>query len=291
MDAALFFLKIQLLDVLPYWILGIFLGSLLAVLGKKRIHAAIARLGDSWGLLGVVPASVLGILSPLCMYGTIPLAASLSQKGLRQDWLAAFMMSSVLLNPQMIIYTAALGEETLVAVLLACFACGALAGFLVHVFYGNRPFFAFENLGEPADHDTDPVLWKRILKNMGRNVKATGLWFAAGIAIAVVFQLLVPENLVGETMGGSGRFGTFLAAAIGVPLYVCGGGAVPLLHSWMNDGMTMGAVTAFLITGPSTKITNLSALKVIFTGKNYMVYFAYIIAFSLLAGGLVNVVA
>lgn len=291
MAAALFFLKIQVVEVLPYWFLGIFLGSLLAVLGKGKIHGAIQHLGSKWGLWGVIPASILGILSPLCMYGTVPLAASLAQKGLRQDWLAAFMMSSVLLNPQMIIYTAALGREALILVVLACFLCGALAGLFIHLFYQDKPFFSFGNLQEPEDHDTDPVLWRRILKNMGRNVKATGLWFALGILLAVAFQLLVPSNFVGQLFRASDRLGILLAATMGVPLYVCGGGAVPLLHSWMNDGMSLGAVTAFLLTGPATKITNISALKVIFTGKNYLVYFAYIIIFSLLAGGIINMLA
>ena len=32
---------------------------------------------EFWGL---IPASLLGIVSPLCMYGTIPIAASFSRK-------------------------------------------------------------------------------------------------------------------------------------------------------------------------------------------------------------------
>ena len=51
------------------------------------------------GIMGVFAASALGIASPLCMYGTIPIAASFSKSGIRDDWLAAFMMSSILLNP------------------------------------------------------------------------------------------------------------------------------------------------------------------------------------------------
>ena len=45
---------------------------------------------------------------------TIPLAASFSKSGMRDDWLAAFMMSSILLNPQLILYYIVNidGEET-----------------------------------------------------------------------------------------------------------------------------------------------------------------------------------
>ena len=45
------------------------------------------------GIFGIVPACILGIASPLCMYGTIPIAASFSKQGMRDDWLAAFMIT------------------------------------------------------------------------------------------------------------------------------------------------------------------------------------------------------
>ena len=44
--------------------------------------------------LGVVEiwiASVLGIASPLCMYGTIPIAAFFSKSGIRDDWPASLV--------------------------------------------------------------------------------------------------------------------------------------------------------------------------------------------------------
>lgn len=37
------------------------------------------------GACGIIPASLLGIASPLCMYGTIPIAASFSHHGMRDD--------------------------------------------------------------------------------------------------------------------------------------------------------------------------------------------------------------
>ncbi len=86
------------------------------------------------GIAGVFAASALGIASPLCMYGTIPIAASFSKGGMKDDWLAAFMMSSVLLNPQLIIYSAALGQTALAVRIVSCFLCGSLAGVLVRIF-------------------------------------------------------------------------------------------------------------------------------------------------------------
>ena len=120
-----YYFSVQLEQILGYWVLGMVLGSAISVFGKKKIHAAFSRLGESrLGVLGLIPASILGIASPQCMYGTIPLAASFSQKGMRDDLLAAFMMSSILLNPQLLIYSAALGTAALTVRILSCFLCG-----------------------------------------------------------------------------------------------------------------------------------------------------------------------
>lgn len=89
-----YYLDIQIRQIAPYWALGIVLGSAVSVFGKKYIHGAFAKIGQrKMGWLGVIPASLLGIASPLCMYGTIPIAASFSEQGVKDDYLAAFMIT------------------------------------------------------------------------------------------------------------------------------------------------------------------------------------------------------
>ena len=173
-----YYFDLQLRQILPYFLLGIFLGSVISVFVKDHIHSLFRSLGGKkLGILGVIPASILGIASPLCMYGTIPLAASFSKSGIRDDWLAAFMMSSILLNPQLIIYSTALGAAALAVRIVSCFVCGIAAGLLIRLFYKDKPFFDFSGFDEPKNRDTDPNLLLRLLKNIGRNLKATGLWF------------------------------------------------------------------------------------------------------------------
>lgn len=114
MNGLLYYFVLQLEQIFLYWVLGMVLGSVISVFAKDRIHGMFRSLqGKKLGILGIVAASALGIASPLCMYGTIPIAASFSKNGIKDDWLAAFMMSSILLNPQLIIYSAALGQTVL----------------------------------------------------------------------------------------------------------------------------------------------------------------------------------
>ena len=52
----------------------------------------------------------------------------------------------------------------------------------------------------------------------------------------------------------------------------------------------MGAATSFMITGPSTKITNLGALKIVLGAKHFVLYLVFVVVFSLGSGLIVNIV-
>ena len=284
-----YYFDIQFRQIFWYWVLGMVLGSAISVFAKDRIHNTFRTLGKrKVGVLGIVAASALGIASPLCMYGTIPIAASFSRSGIRDDWLAAFMMSSILLNPQLIVYSAALGTAALAARILSCFLCGVLAGLLVRIFYREKSFFDFTGFDEPKSRDTDPNILLRFLKNLGRNIKATGLYFLFGIILSALFQRYAPQELMTSLFGGNEAFGVLMAATIGVPLYACGGGTIPLLQAWLLDGMSLGSAAAFMITGPATKITNLGAVKIVLGVRRFLLYLAFVMVFSLVCGLMVN---
>jgi uncharacterized membrane protein YraQ (UPF0718 family) len=285
-----YYFDIQFRQIAGYWVLGMVLGSVISVFGKAKIHGLFAALqGKRLGVLGIIPASLIGIASPLCMYGTIPIAASFSGKGMEEDWLAAFMMSSILLNPQLLFYSAAFGPAALAIRFAACFVCGIAAGFCVRYLCRNKTFFNFAGFKEPPSRDTDPHPLLRFLKNLRRNIKATGLYFLVGVILSALFQRYVPEDAMAALFGKDNRgFGLLMAATIGVPLYMCGGGTIPLLHQWLTSGMTMGSAAAFMITGPATKITNLGAVKIVLGAKHFLFYLVFTMLFALASGFLVD---
>ena len=286
-----YYFEIQFRQICRYWILGMLIGSFISVFAKDRIHRLFAGMRDKkWGIFGIVPACLLGIASPLCMYGTIPIAASFRKQGMREDWLAAFMMASILLNPQLIIYSAALGTTALIVRIVSCFFCGIAAGVLVFVFYRDRDFFDFSGFEVKASRDTHPNLLIRYLLNVLRNVRATGLYFIFGILLSALFQRYVPGGLMTKVFGGNEAWGVLMAATVGVPLYACGGGTIPLLQEWLMSGMSLGSASAFMLTGPATKITNLGALKIVMGMRRFLLYMGFIMLFSLLSGMFVNII-
>ena len=45
-----------------------------------------------------------------------------------------------------------------------------------------------------------------------------------------------------------------------------------------------------MLTGPATKITNLGALKIVLGIRRFLLYWAFVIAFALLSGLVVNLI-
>ncbi|MDR2731540.1 MAG: permease [Treponema sp.] len=286
-----YYFSVQFEQIFKYYVLGMILGSLISVFGKEKIHSLFTAMREKdWGFLGIIPASLIGIASPLCMYGTIPIAASFAEKGMEEDWLAAFMMSSILLNPQLLFYSAALGKTALVIRFVSCFLCGITAGLLIRFCFKDKKYFSFKNFGEVVNRDTDPKLFLRFLKNLWRNLKATGPFFLLGVVLSAIFQRYVPEEFMASLFGKHRYFGLLMAATVGVPLYVCGGGTIPLLVSWMGSGMSLGSASAFMITGPAMKITNLGAVKIILRLKDFALYIVFSVLFALLTGFFIDFV-
>ncbi len=288
-----YYFVIQFNQIALYYILGIILGAFVSIFVKDKVLTyALAKIqAENKTVPMIMFSSIVGIISPLCMYGTIPIASSFAQKGVKEHFIASFMLSSILLNPQLIVYSLALGKTVFIIRIISCFVCGILSGILVYIFYSNRNkaffnFSLFEN--NNTIHREASLL--EFGKSIIRNIEHTGLYFLIGILLSALFQRYVNQEAFASIFGATGNkgFGVLMAATIGVPIYACGGATIALLMSWLEVGMTLGAAASFMITGPSTKITNISALKMVLGGKHLILYFLYIFIFSLLTGFLTN---
>jgi uncharacterized membrane protein YraQ (UPF0718 family) len=58
----------------------------------------------------------------------------------------------------------------------------------------------------------------------------------------------------------------------------------------MGSGMSLGSASAFMITGPAMKITNLGAVKIILGIKDFVLYIGFSILFALFTGFLIDFV-
>ena len=286
------------LRILPYWVSGILAGSLVSVFlaekiyrlikwtagcgnqvsNSKRVSAISARLRDA---CSIIAASVLGVVSPLCMFGTIPLIVAFGKSGVPQHLLASFMVSSVLLNPNIFMLTFVLGGTLAWMRLVFSVLSGVFAGVLVLVFYKDKALFSFGGFG-----DTGNKKKKSFFKDLVKAFRITAPYLLLGIVLSALFSRYVPPQFVARIFGTGARqgLGMLLATSLSVPLYACGGGVIPLIRAWMFAGMGVGDAMAFMLAGPATKITNVSAVKVLLPGRHFAFYLLYCFSFAVVAG-------
>jgi uncharacterized membrane protein YraQ (UPF0718 family) len=279
----IFYLTVfQFKQIFPYWISGVFAGSLLSVYVLPSIGRLMEKIkGCRYNIFAAITAAVLGVVSPICMFGTIPLITSLGKKEVPQYLLATFMICSILLNPNLLLLSFALGTPLALLRLFSCIAAGLLAGIMVRLFYNGKQLFRFP---EAAVSQFSCTRKKTLLKDINKSITITAPYFLVGILITALFDLYFPKTLILQLFGQNKGVGVLLAASLGVPVYVCGGGTIPLLRLWLQRGMSPGSAIAFMITGPATKLTNLSALKIILGARNFAIYIAYNLAFGIAVG-------
>ncbi|MDR2713335.1 MAG: hypothetical protein LBB91_09530 [Clostridiales bacterium] len=59
-----FYFSIQFEQIFQYYVIGIAIGSIISVFGKQKINQlAISLQKKKMGVFGVIPASILGIIS------------------------------------------------------------------------------------------------------------------------------------------------------------------------------------------------------------------------------------
>lgn len=266
----------------PYVLVGSLLGEFLKFTSwTKLIYNWVSRRE----IISIITATILGILSPLCTYGTVPVLITLYNAGISIAPLISFLAASSMMNPQLFIMTCGgLGVEIALIQLLCVFIFGLLIGFITMLipekFIIHKKLFETESL----DNRVKKVFaWKTYIINVGENLLFVGKMMLIGILIASVVELL-PVNLLIDKVDTSSPFGIVMAAVAGIPMYACGGGVIPMISSLMSQGMSRGSAIAFLISGPATRITSLAAIAVILKKRFILLYVVILLMFAVAVG-------
>lgn len=272
------------LQLTPYVILGVLIGEALKFTSwKKLIYKSI----NNKPLPAVLTATVLGILSPLCTYGTVPVLITLYGAGISVYPLISFLAASSMMNPQLFIMTGGgLGWDMALARLFAVFIFGIFTG-LFTMFIPER-FIVREKLltgdKESIENRTKTAFtWKAYFKNSLGCLLFVLKMMSMGILIAALVELL-PVDLWIQKIDVESPFSVVMAAVAGIPLYACGGGTIPMIASLMAQGMSRGSALAFMVAGPATRITSLAAICVILKKRYILLYTLLLLLFSVAAG-------
>ena len=269
----------------PYVLLGVAAAvALERLLSRPRLKGVLVAAGN------VPTAIAVGAVSPLCTYGTVPLLYTLRRHGVPLSAVLAFLVSSSMLNPQLfLLLWGGLGPGFALAQAAGVAAIAAGAASLGGRGFGTAkapPGGPPHGAGEHHPH-TGASLAARAVELGG----FVGLHFLAGVLLASLLRQWLPTAWVVGALGADRWYAPALAGLAGVPLYACGGGAVPLVVTLGAMGMSPGAARAFFLAGPATRVTAVAAVAP-FLGRGATVaYVAYVVAAATAAGWALNLVA
>lgn len=102
------------------------------------------------------------------------------------------------------------------------------------------------------------------LYKMGNYV---GKYFIIAVLLAAVIKIMVPADYIARFLGQDTFLSVLLTTRAGIPFFVCGGAAIAVVQQLEELGMGKGAMLAFFISGPATKISTLILIHSAFSQK------------------------
>lgn len=296
-DSAIFAAH-ALLQTTPYLILSIAVAAWAGATGADNL---IARAFTGAPLMMVVLGALAGGISPFCSCGVIPLIAALLAMGVPLSAVMAFWLASPIMDPSMFMLTAGvLGPEFAIAKTLAAIGLG---------FFGGITVLALSRVGALANPLRDgvgnggcgggkirapkPVIW-RFWHHPDRRAAfattalTTTLFLAKWLTLAFLLESLmlawIPAETITSALGGQGFLPILTATVVGVPAYLNGYAALPLVGGLMDQGMAPGAGMAFLVAGGVTSIPAAMAVWALAKPQVFALYIVLSLTGAFLSG-------
>jgi uncharacterized membrane protein YraQ (UPF0718 family) len=249
----------------------------------------------------IVMAALLGGLSPFCSCEVIPFIAALLAVGAPLGAVMAFWLASPLMDPAMFaITTGAISFEFALAKTLAAVALGMFGGFGTLLLSGT-PVFTNPLREKPAvggccgvkaPFAATPV-WKfwgdrhriTVFRIAGLDNAAFLLkWLTYAYLIEALMVYYMPADLIANVLGGTGLGTVMLGALVGMPAYLNGYAAAPLIGDLLDQGMANGAAMSFMIAGGVSSIPAAIAIWALVKPKVFAAYLGFALTGSILAG-------
>jgi len=252
-----------LLQIAPFLAISIGLAAYAKASGADNL---IAKVFQGRPVQMVFAASLFGALSPFCSCGVIPLIAALLAMGVPLAPVMAFWLASPLMDPQMFLLTmGTLGLPFAVGKTAAALGIGLLGGFATLMLQRAGGFamplregVGNGGCGAGSVRSEGQVSWKfwqdgerreKFANEAWRTTLFLGKWLVVAFLLESVMLAYVPAEAIANLLGGDNIWAIPLAAVVGVPAYLNGFAAIPLVAGLLELGMAPGAAMSFMVAG------------------------------------------
>ncbi|MEL6946906.1 MAG: permease [Pseudomonadota bacterium] len=292
------FVVTALINTAPFLILSI---AVAAFAGASGADSVISKIFVGSPLVMIFVAAAFGGLSPFCSCGVIPLIAALLAMGVPLSAVMAFWLASPVIDPSMFVLTAGvLGTEFAIAKTLTAVALGLFGGYTTHAlmkagYFANPTRPGVGNGGCCASSVRNPkaiewAFWRddarreKFAKSALSTTEFLLKWLVLAFLLESLMLAYVPAEWISGLLGGSGVQPIVTATLVGVPAYLNGYAALPLVSGLVEQGMAPGAGLAFLVAGGVTSLPAAIAVFALVKRPVFALYIAFALSGSLASG-------
>jgi uncharacterized membrane protein YraQ (UPF0718 family) len=258
---------------------------------------------------GIVFATFVGMASPLCSCGILPIAISLAAAGLPLPPLVSLLFTSPVMGPEALVITyGGLGSTFAMAKLIFSFVFGILIGFSFLILQKYNYFSedairivpVYDEKGELkssyeiACENKIRIKTMTVLPRSNRflffldRFADMGIFIGGLTIIAILIEgvlyAIVPQSLLKHILNYKGFFSLIVTAFIGLMIPLNQIAAVPIIKGLMNLGMPMSNGMTLMFSGAVTSIPSIIILYKIFKPRVLFTFLFLCIIFSIIAG-------
>lgn len=305
--ASLAFTLNSLWQVAPFLLLSIGIAAYAAASGADNL---VAKAFQGRIAVMIPVAAMVGAFSPFCSCGVIPLIAALLSMGVPVAAVMAFWLSSPLMDPSMFVLTVGtLGLQFAIAKTIATVGIGLLGGFgTLALMRSGWSSQAFESplregvgnggCGGSRVRSPKPVVWQfwtqserrqKFWQGAGKNAWFLGKWLALAFLLESLMLVYIPDGWIHAIAGNGGLLSILGAALVGIPAYLNGYAALPLVNGLIQQGMSPGAGMTFLLAGGATSIPAMIAVFALARRPVFIAYLGFAFLGSVITGALYTV--
>ena len=308
----------QILDVIwletgkMWWI---FLLSVLLVgliKGYKldlKIRDSIARAGS----FAIPLAVAIGMVSPLCACGILPIFISLAMVGTPLAPLIALLVTSPVMGPDALLLTwSGLGTDWAIYKFVGAAVLGLGSGFGILLLERRgwlnssmillKPLYKEDgSLAPAADIGAAAGVQVKRMQIVPRSNKVrfifdrsldAALFIGPYLLLAIVLEAfmvtLIPIAWIKFLVGTKSFWSLLAAALIGLPLPTNQIPIIPILSGLLSMGIDKGAAYTLLLAGPVTSLPAMVALGAMFSRRLLLVFISLGLGLSVLMGFLLQ---
>jgi uncharacterized membrane protein YraQ (UPF0718 family) len=286
----------ELFHILPYFLAGV---ALEAWIRTKKWHVKIRKTLTRYGFAAIGVATLLGLVSPLCACGILPLTISLLLGGLPLAPAMSLLVASPLMSPAG--YALAIKNVGLAlanAEIVGGIFMGLYAGVVVHLldrvgFFRAGLFKKDLPQGDFHDHDypeeilrchCSEMFSKKVekaghgpvlvfLAKMAEGGAKVGKYLLLGVIVQVVALRYLPDGWIDALLTSPHPASVVLLTLGAVPLHLTQITASAILFGFRDLHLNPSAALALLIGGP---VTALPAMAVFLSLFRLRVFFLYL---------------